>query len=383
MSLPISFPLLLALALPATAQGAVWTVDDDGGPGVAFTTIGAAVAAASDGDLIVVRDGTYPGFVLLGRSLSVVADVDAAPVVGLSAVEQTSTSDRVVLRGLTFRSTGSCSGPGLYVDFGSGRNWLEGCDFGGCQGLWVNGSPLGTTTAIRCTTSPTFADGVRVMNGATVLLLDCETLGADGGNQPDGLEVGDGTVILDGGAVRGGAGAFGSCTTCDDGGQGGDGLRQFGGEVHVRGTTFDEGLGGGACCAPGLPGAAGLDLELFGGSFQYFYGASRSLVATSPVPLGGTSTFTLEGQAGDFLFLLYHTGQRARFFPALGSLLLENGYSTFLVGPTPGGPIVRTFSFPPVPAGTFLEFFVQVGGLATDGTVGLGSGTVLHLLGNP
>ena len=49
--------VLLLLARAGTAAGATWIVDDDGGAGVDYTTIQAAVDAASPGDTIeVIRD---------------------------------------------------------------------------------------------------------------------------------------------------------------------------------------------------------------------------------------------------------------------------------------------------------------------------------------
>jgi hypothetical protein len=60
-------PLHLAWAfavLSTPALATTYVVDDNGGPGVDFTTISAAVAAAQPGDLILVLDGTYSGFTL-------------------------------------------------------------------------------------------------------------------------------------------------------------------------------------------------------------------------------------------------------------------------------------------------------------------------------
>jgi hypothetical protein len=55
---------VLALTLAAPAWASTWVVDDNAGPGVDFTSISAAVAAASTGDVILVRPGTYGGFTL-------------------------------------------------------------------------------------------------------------------------------------------------------------------------------------------------------------------------------------------------------------------------------------------------------------------------------
>jgi parallel beta-helix repeat protein len=51
--------VVLVLACAGTAAGATWVVDDEGGAGVDYTTIQAAVNAAAAGDTIEVRSGTY------------------------------------------------------------------------------------------------------------------------------------------------------------------------------------------------------------------------------------------------------------------------------------------------------------------------------------
>lgn len=378
------FSSLPVLAASAAAQGHIWIVDDDGGVGVAFTDIGAAISAAADGDLIVVRDGVYPGFTLLGRRLSLTADLGATPTVGPSLIEQTTADERVVIRGLRFASpASSCSAPGVYVDFASGRNWFEDVSFRGCKGLWLNGSTVGTTTAIRCTTDPLIGEGVLVQNGATLHLLESTAQGADNVAGGHGLGLLEGTVIADGSILRGGAGAFGSCVDCGDGGPGANGLQQFAGTLFRRESTLQAGDGGPACCPPGSPGPVGLDENLLGGSLFDFPGVSRSLEVSSPVFLGGSSTMQLEGEAGDLLFLLVNTEQRASFIPGLGSLLLDDGFTPLLLGPSATGQETLSFSFPSIPPGSFRELFVQLGAVGTDGALGLGSASVLHVLGIP
>jgi hypothetical protein len=70
----------LLCAAPAIAQS-VWIVDDGGGAGVDFTDIPAAVAAAGEGDLILVRDGFYSDFTIDAKSLTVLADAGHHPLV--------------------------------------------------------------------------------------------------------------------------------------------------------------------------------------------------------------------------------------------------------------------------------------------------------------
>lgn len=96
----------LLIGVPAT--GTTWIVDDDGGPGVDFTDIPPAIVAASDYDLILVRDGTYQGFTLK-KGLTIAADTGCEPVLsdnmtvsfiqpGLTAVVSGFSTCRVRLR---------------------------------------------------------------------------------------------------------------------------------------------------------------------------------------------------------------------------------------------------------------------------------------------
>jgi hypothetical protein len=60
---------VLVLACAGAAAGATWVVDDDGGAGVDYMTIQAAVNAAAAGDTIEVRSGMYAENVDMGKRL--------------------------------------------------------------------------------------------------------------------------------------------------------------------------------------------------------------------------------------------------------------------------------------------------------------------------
>ncbi len=51
-----------------------WVVDDSGGPGVDFTDIPPAIAAAADGDLLLVKAGSYSHFALSGKGLRILGE---------------------------------------------------------------------------------------------------------------------------------------------------------------------------------------------------------------------------------------------------------------------------------------------------------------------
>ena len=111
-------------AKAAHAQGNVWVVDDDGGPGVDFMQIQTAVDAAASGDRIVVRAGQYAPFKIEYKALHVLGEgsslvtVDPGPLsekqVGLT-ISGAPASGEVVVSGMTVHAHGS--GPWLLEPF--------------------------------------------------------------------------------------------------------------------------------------------------------------------------------------------------------------------------------------------------------------------------
>jgi pectin methylesterase-like acyl-CoA thioesterase len=101
----ITFTLALLLAAGASAQS-VFVVAPVAGPGVFSTDIQPAVDAAANGDLVLVKAGTYSGFTIDAKGVSVIADAGAAAVAnGLVFVSNVSASQRVLLS--TSRTRGS------------------------------------------------------------------------------------------------------------------------------------------------------------------------------------------------------------------------------------------------------------------------------------
>ncbi len=66
--------LLLAAISAATTPAQVFVVDVNNGPGTNFTSIAAAVTAVPDGAVLQVRSGTYGGFAIQNKSLTVLGD---------------------------------------------------------------------------------------------------------------------------------------------------------------------------------------------------------------------------------------------------------------------------------------------------------------------
>jgi parallel beta-helix repeat protein len=105
---------VLLLACAGTAAGATWVVDDDGGAGVDYTTIQAAVNAASDGDTIEVRGGTYVENVDVNKQLTLrgIDTGEGMPVVDAGGIGSAITLnvDGITLEGFKTTNTGNSWG---------------------------------------------------------------------------------------------------------------------------------------------------------------------------------------------------------------------------------------------------------------------------------
>src|SRR5262245_35330124 len=82
---------LAALLGPFASAQQTWIVDDTPGPGVHFTSLPAAVAAAASGDTLLVAPGHYDPFLVFGKALSILGDghatvfIDGPPAVSSTA----------------------------------------------------------------------------------------------------------------------------------------------------------------------------------------------------------------------------------------------------------------------------------------------------------
>ena len=296
-SVALRLAALLA-ATPAWAAG-TWIVDDSGGPGVNFTSIPPAIAAASVGDKIFVRAGSYAAFtfnkplVIRGEpGVNVAGNVliDGLAVGTSSALSSCSLSTLVVQ---------NCAGGVLLeaLTFSSGANPLsefvlvDNCDdvrlracsilggddpMGGYttaialrvansrveivnstlrgqigEGLWACGFPEAGGTGLMCDFGSRVHVAFSSIQGGEGGELESCGFGSSGGNGGAGvLVVAGAEVILAGDSsnqIHGGKGGNGWLSNCAGGGagHGGDGLKSFG-SARYSGVTF---LGGTSACA--------------------------------------------------------------------------------------------------------------------------------------
>lgn len=117
----IALSLLVVTTATSTAQR-VWVVAPSAGQGVDYTVIQDAVDAAADGDMVLVRQGTYARFGIQAKSLVVAGEGTVqlnpgAALVGLD-IRDIAPAQSVVVRGVSLASTSStpltianCQGP--------------------------------------------------------------------------------------------------------------------------------------------------------------------------------------------------------------------------------------------------------------------------------
>ncbi len=393
---------LVVIAPQVVAQGKVIVVDATGAG--AFTDLRAAVDAANDGDLVLVKDGLYDTFRIEGKSLTVTADLGAnVEMLNWMPAEvfTLAPGQRVVVRGL--RSTGITGTAGTLggfrTSFNEGLVWYE--DIESCGENSVNPSvlaPLASGTVIyqratmtgECPTSIPGAgrSGLSVF-GSKVFAFDSKftagnLAGLSGVHASFPAE-----VFLSNVDAAGGSGFTGVTAICLDGSQGGHGLELngVGASAVVVSSTFAPGAGGlagGGCSGPGPDGDS---ISIYGGSLTDLGGTfpPRTLEATSPVRAGTSTTLTATGVAGDLIFVLYSTEPAAMLATQFRGAFLTDAPLVTTLGTIPGFPanpeLVQAVPLPPLDPGLeFVEVFAQVAVLDGLGNPWLGSGSVIDVL---
>ncbi|MFQ5654464.1 MAG: hypothetical protein ACE5GW_07010, partial [Planctomycetota bacterium] len=324
--------VLLALASAPTAQGIVWIVDDDGGPGVDFTEIQPAVDAAADGDTIVVRSGFYNSVTIDGKTLVVTNGVGAVVRISSFTVRNLGPGQVVTVRGV-----GVILG---VLELNAGSVWLESVSLGRisppCLGLTAKSAS--TLKIVSCAAvvvtrgsiygggESTFAHEGILGTDSSLYLFETDVFGG----MPVGLGAFMGAdavhltntfLFASGCTFTGGCGsrAFGPC------GVGGDGGAALWALTGPRPQLLDTALvGGTGNCALDFPfcGLCGLDGPPAVGGFDLLSGFARDYVLDSPGIGGQTTTLVYQGVPGDFVFSLVGLGPAPLYLPALAGTLV-------------------------------------------------------------
>jgi hypothetical protein len=378
-----SLALLLASA-PALAT--TWIVDASGGPGSQFTDIGAAINAASPGDVILVLPGTYPGFAT-SKGLAIIGQ-GSVIVNGQAAIVGVPSGERTALIALTTVTlvVDSCAGPVLVQDVhATSQVRTLSSDDVRCRNVTsdpASGFPTAAFTVessrveIVASTlqgsSDTVAnhsggDGITSFSGGRLHVVDSTVGGGNGANSPTfGVSSGGGgtgirlaatsDLRIVGGVVSGGGGGVcvaPQCTSdCSFDGGGGYGILGMSGttdfhsaSTNVAGTIWYQG-----------PNCLQFGPIPFGGTGHTLVTPDDPVLSTSGTPSAGQAvTFTLRGPPGAQATLWLGRGLFVNSTPPVAIEELVPRNRVFHLGPIPPtGTVSRTFLVPlgmPVGAG--------------------------------
>jgi hypothetical protein len=350
---------VFALAIVASTETAiaqnVWVVAPTAGPGVFSTQIQPAVNAAADGDLILVKGGSFVGFSITNKSVGVVAELGASVnVLGTVEITNLSSSQRVLFERVAVSAT--APNTNLWIHNNAGPVWLEGCTFApvtaGFDQYGVDGADVDQCASVaflRCTMTGSHAYAWKGSTSAgwglfasasNVTLYDSACVGGAGetGFTPFGGKGGIGAYVLSGFAFASGSvfqgGAGGSSAI--SGGMGGTGLDNNATFVSLD-CTFLGGIGG---SSPQGSGAPGIPLI---GTVDAIAGKARHFNATSPIRELQNTTMTLGGIPGENAAILFSLGQDVPiYFPDLSGVLLPSlvGADAILLAAIPGSGVL-------------------------------------------
>lgn len=259
-------PAVLRLHALATvaflcAPPGVLIVDGAGTAGT-LPDVQTACNLAAEGDSILVKSGTYAGFEVVDKGLTIAADTNASvQLVGAARVRNLAASKRVTLIGLTSR--GHQAGLpddvyGLKLTANQGRIRVVTCTFQG-----ANGSLTGDRNG---------SDGVRIDTTVDAAFTRCTSSGGwgetNGGRGGAGIDASASSVTLYACDLRGGPGRNGSSPLEADGGSGGHAFVGQSAVLFTSQTSFRGGDGGHGLqsCVGTLGGDGGNALRLTGPS---------------------------------------------------------------------------------------------------------------------
>lgn len=327
------------------------------GPTLAtFSSIQAAVDAAGEGDVLLVGegDGPFGGFVIDGKSVSVIAH--GAPVIDIGVgyaieVRNLSPQQRVVVSGFTLEDVvgnWSWSGGGMRLEQNAGHVFIQDTEFN----LYA-----GNAFVLQCD-SPMGVPTVQVVDSDRVAFSDCSFQGR-GGSHSDDLCSDLGAYSTPGSAgiscVRSRAALYGCLSTGGEGGgssatgsePGGAGLDLVESTAFLLDTRLQGGVSGtddgGSAWGAGVAAAQldassvlhYIDCQLLGGwgatvgpatsggSVDSIPGVRRMIESLPMTSWTNPGDATLRGVNGDIVFFLTSPTPKFRWLVPLGVQQLD------------------------------------------------------------
>lgn len=243
--------LVLSLTFASAAHAGGVAIHGDP-TGTIHATLQSAIDAAPEGAVLVIGAGSYAGFGIDGKSLSLVATTPTGTkITGSATIENLTAAQHVLLDRLHFippaKAPGAAHGAALRVQDCAGDVRLQLCELIGAAG--PTGAPVTGGD-----------DALVVLNSASVVVLGTDLRGGLGGTDCSAVYAGDGghglavtaaKVVFAEGDLFGGAGGQGQV-----GGLGGHGAWVTTGSLFAAGSQVRGGAGG-AACAVGWGGEGG------------------------------------------------------------------------------------------------------------------------------
>lgn len=314
----IALSLIALPVLTLAVRADVLIVDAAGGGD--FVALAPAVAAAAEGDTLLVRPGSYGALVIQGKSLRVAAD--PAGVVRVKGIE---VSELALGQGVVLSGLESHVAPTLIARDSEGSIRVQGC-------------------LLSQTSGPAPWHGAEVRSATDVVFVGCTV---EGGSDPHDYDGGHGLFMWGRSRVsawsssfRGGAG--GQMAFSNDAGDGGHGVQMWNkGQLYAMGCEFRGAKGGAGNGGP--DGKDGPGASIAGDGFAYFADVvlkgggsappsvgpvqdlgvtARGLSAASVVPESSKAIWTVTGEPGDLVFLLRSTRPAHRWLPGLSGVLV-------------------------------------------------------------
>ena len=418
--------LLVAPVLGAPLLAADVIVVDAAGGGDA-TTLSGGISLAADGDVVIVRPGTYNGlfqsFGIVGKSLTVVGDTAGGGVVVAPNLTLADLPDDglLVVRNVTIEPfPNSTIGRNILVDDCAGLVLLQEVESVGLAGhpgffpavepgftgLRVIGSDA--LVAVDCTfeggagfdTEPgqtsAGSAGIGLFASTSFLALyGCDVRGGDGGSDvlhgnggrpgATGLSAAAAYVYATGGSIAGGdAGDGGVFGQTDLGGTGGVGILAAALSLVRVIDVAPTGGAGGLPDGGGTPGPEGAAFVEDTGRVVAYAGPARRLELPALLREGEAGTLTVSGVPDDLVgVFVAATGLGLPLSGPLGTFALgEPLVGPFVLGPLPGsGQIDLPFRVPTLPGVDGLVLLAQGYVLGDDGSERLTNPGALVLVG--
>ncbi len=356
--------LVVIAGIACVGRADVLVVAPSGAP---YSQIGLAVDAAHDGDVVLVRAGSYAGVFVANKSVTIIGEAGADIRPGAILITDISASQQVTIAGLRSASTGGslecsvCDGPVRIVD----------STFGGETFTTLNYPPLPTVYVTACRNVAFIScriegaedaqhGGSQGMNIRESVVSLFNTIvrggrGPDGdpwfmngvGNGPgreglEGIDCRSSTLFVSGCRITGGRGGPGLNGVCGNpvdaasaGGSGGLGLFAWHASFEEPSTVrlLDNamqgglgGLGGANACASapnGSPGggyASGSSAGI--PQIEVMPGTARSMSPIACASEGGALHVSFRGLPGDRTYLGISTGSSYAYVPSLHGPLL-------------------------------------------------------------